>query len=217
MSAAAPCLPSRRAAVPAWSRAGTLARPSLLDASRANHASAANREAKPLPLPPAPNEREVWRGPHRAYSQLAAAGVSHSSRRDYWFTVCTILQHHASGRESAFPCGPIRGRDYKVSGRVIAGFSGVVEQGFGVAQTMPISEAQVTTATSLLSAATQQSFFEAHLSTLRTTRSLLCLKALGLIPLHRALARSEYPKHTGIKSRHKRQSLDQVLVYIYAQ
>lgn len=134
MSAAAPRLSSRRAAVPAWSRAGTLTRTSPLDASRANHTAAAYRGVVPHPLPPRPHERKAWRGPNRAYSRLVAAAASHGFRRRHWLTGCPTLRHRSvSGCESEFPCGPIHSlptprptpAPQQVSGWVVAGFLGV--------------------------------------------------------------------------------------------
>lgn len=92
MSAAAPRLSSRRAAVPAWSLAGTQTRPSPLDASRANHTSAAYRRVIPRPSP-CSNERQAWRVPHRAYSRLAPASASHGFRRRHWTTARPTLRH----------------------------------------------------------------------------------------------------------------------------
>lgn len=92
MSAAAPRLSSRRTAVPAWSRAGTLTRPSPLDASRANHTSAAYRRVILRPSP-CSNERQAWRVPHRAYSRLAPASASHGFRRRHWTTARPTLRH----------------------------------------------------------------------------------------------------------------------------
>lgn len=108
MSAAAPRFHSRRAAVPAWSRAGTLTRPSQLDASRANHVSAAYCRVVPHSSLPPPRRGRLG-GPHRAYSRLAAGGASHGLRRGHWFTARPTPSQHASACESAFSGRPIPG------------------------------------------------------------------------------------------------------------